>query len=195
MPENIIKNICGDLNLVLSESGENYGWEVIRARTKFSVAEKIADAKLKASLFTGNSSLHSSSENYPLKMETIIILNFTWQWEDRSKSPSMWTGLSAHVVQVCVNIYLPEGSWAVSVWWGWWGWNLWKVAGTDIRMVIMCLQLKEWNTWGLSWRVNFPRVKSSFYCRLLDLKSVCSWNAALNVKILESFRMWALKCF
>lgn len=66
MPENIIKNICGDLNLVLSESGKNYGWEVIRARTKVSAAEKRADAKLKTTLFTDDSDLHSSSENCPL---------------------------------------------------------------------------------------------------------------------------------
>lgn len=77
MPENIIKHSCCDLNLVLSESGENYDWEVIRARTKSSAAEKIADAKLKASLFTDDSDLNCSSENCSLKMETIIILNFT----------------------------------------------------------------------------------------------------------------------
>lgn len=73
MPENIIKNICGDLNLVLSEFGENYGWEIIRARKKFSAAEKRADAKLKTLLFTDYSDLYSSSENCPLKIETIII--------------------------------------------------------------------------------------------------------------------------
>lgn len=58
MPGNITKNICGDLNLVLSESGENYSWEIIRARPEFSAAEKIADAKWKTSLFTDNSDLH-----------------------------------------------------------------------------------------------------------------------------------------
>lgn len=85
MPENIIKNICGDLNLVLSESGENDCCEIIRARTKFSAAEKISDAKLKTLLFTDDSDLHSSSENCPLKMKTIMVLNFPWKWEDRKQ--------------------------------------------------------------------------------------------------------------
>lgn len=87
MPETIIKSVWCDLNLVLSESGENYDWGVIRARTKPSAAEKTADAKLKASLFTDDSDRSSSSENCSLEMETTIMLNFMWKWENREQEP------------------------------------------------------------------------------------------------------------
>lgn len=153
MPENIIKNICCDLNLALLESGENYGWEVIRARTKVSAAEKRADAKLKTLLFTDDSDLPISSENCPLKMETIIILNFTWKQEPQHVD---WPFSSCCL---CINIYLAVGNWAASVWWGWWGSSLWKVAGTNFRrgkgQVPTAKEYGQWNTCGFVMKSKF----------------------------------------
>lgn len=55
-------------------------------------------------------------------------------------------------------------------------------------MVIHVCDLSNETLVFLSQRVDLS-VKSSFYGRLLKLKSVCGWNTALNVTVLEKFRI------
>lgn len=142
----------------------------------------------------------SSSENFPLKMETIIILNFTWKWEDRKQEPQHvdWPFSSR-----CLSIYKylftsvqlgclcgrDVGAGVCERWLGQTSGELKDRQPQPKNMVIRVCNLRNETLVVLSWRVDFLSVKSSLYCRLLNFKK-CMWLGCSSQ--CENFGVWTV---